>query len=347
MKKFLMVVLVMVLVSGLFLGGHCPSAQARSGADFYKGKTIKFLVPSSPGSGLDTVARILSTMLEKETGATLVVINRPGGGYTIPINLLYDKPDTSGLTISMVDMPSAVTGQLIELPRVRFDLKKMNWICTVNSGDTAAIVPSDSPYKTVADLLKAKQLTAAATGPTSPTGLGSSIILRVVMGLPVKVVTGYAASPAMVKAVVQKEVDIAMTLYAAAASSIKAGMLGVPFVWNPERFRVMPEVPTIYEELEKTDILTPEKKFWLDTVVNLVHLQRGVITSPNVQPDNLKYLRDAMAKIVNSPAVGEKFDKLGYTKCYYSGEETAKRVNKILSTDPALKAQLKKMLEVK
>src|SRR5215213_1353937 len=54
-----------------------PAAQARSS------RTIKLIVPSTPGGGADVLARLLADQIGKAQGQTMVVENRPGAGNTI------------------------------------------------------------------------------------------------------------------------------------------------------------------------------------------------------------------------------------------------------------------------
>ena len=54
-----------------------PMAQAQSS------RTIKLIVPSTPGGGADVLARLLADQIAKAQGQTVVVENRPGAGNTI------------------------------------------------------------------------------------------------------------------------------------------------------------------------------------------------------------------------------------------------------------------------
>jgi len=286
--------------------------------------------------------------MEKHTGGTFVAINKPGGGYTIPINHLYEKAKPDGLSISMVDTGTAVVAQLFKMENCRFDLTKMNYIANVCTPIRIAVVRPDSPYQSVADLLAAKEpVVALATGPNTQTGVSSKVILGTVLGIPSKVVTGYKSAPTAYKAVVQKEGDISMGLYAAAAGLINAGELKVPFVWAHERFKVLPDVPTIYEELDKLGKLTPEAKSWLDVTVGLFELSRGVITAPDVPAERVKYLRDTMVKVLDEKKIKGNMAKLGYLLYPLSGEETQKRVNAMLQMEASQVEQLKEILAAK
>ena len=61
-------------------------ADEENPMNFYKGKVIKLVVGYGPGGGYDTYARLLAPRIERETGATVVVENHPGGGGLVALN---------------------------------------------------------------------------------------------------------------------------------------------------------------------------------------------------------------------------------------------------------------------
>ena len=80
-------------------------------ADFYQGNSIRFIVPSSPGGGFDEYTRMLVPYLEKYSGASIKVINRPGAGGMLAANELFLSPK-NGLTIGMMNGLAMVTNRL-------------------------------------------------------------------------------------------------------------------------------------------------------------------------------------------------------------------------------------------
>lgn len=360
MKKFIFTLFVVMLIGIMFFsacGGAEPAptsapapapapVPAQTPEEFYKGKIVTFYIPAGPGAGLDTTARLLTPYLEKHTGATIVAVNQQGGGYTIPINYLYEKAEPDGLSISMIDTGVAVVAQLFQMENCRFDLREMHYIANVCQPIMISAVRPDSPYQSVADLLATKkQVVALATGPNTQTGIIGKVVLGPVLGIPSKVVTGYDAAASAYKGVIQKEGDISMGLYEAAAGFIKAGDLKVAFVTNSERYETLPDAPTVYEELEKLGKLTPEAKFWLDTGTGMFVLSRGIITAPGVPAERLNYLREAATKAIAESGFQSSMNKLGSTLYPLTGEETQNRVGTLLNMDPSKVEQLKKLIQ--
>jgi len=88
--------LTMAALAGL--AAATPSL-AQSGADFYKGKTVTYIVATPPGGGYDFYGRLVAEYMQKYLpGSTVVVKNMPGAGHLVGANALYaSRPD--GLTI--------------------------------------------------------------------------------------------------------------------------------------------------------------------------------------------------------------------------------------------------------
>src|SRR5262244_2558755 len=70
-------------------------------ADMFKGKTITYIVATSPGGGYDTYGRMIALYMQKYLpGSRIIVKNVPGAGNIIGANEIYAaRPD--GLTIGM------------------------------------------------------------------------------------------------------------------------------------------------------------------------------------------------------------------------------------------------------
>src|SRR5665647_1144248 len=95
------------LLLTVWLGG-CGSAREEA---VYPRKSIKLIVPSPPGGGVDLGARALLPYLEKELGVPVVITNIPGkDGWAAWMTLLGSKPD--GYTLAFVITPNLITSYL-------------------------------------------------------------------------------------------------------------------------------------------------------------------------------------------------------------------------------------------
>src|SRR5215470_3547389 len=102
------------------------SAFAAATADYFKGKTITYIVATSPGGGYDTYGRLISRYLQMHLpGSRILVKNVPGAGNIIGANEIYSAK-ADGLTIGMFNT-GLIYDQLIKRQGVMFDLTKFSW----------------------------------------------------------------------------------------------------------------------------------------------------------------------------------------------------------------------------
>src|SRR4029079_16888241 len=98
-KRMFRIGLCLSLAAGLLMAAGAKPAAAQSGADFFKGKTVTYIVSTAPGGGYDLYGRLVSEYMQRYLpGSTFVVKNIPGAGHMIGANTIYaSKAD--GLTI--------------------------------------------------------------------------------------------------------------------------------------------------------------------------------------------------------------------------------------------------------
>lgn len=102
MKSRIAIAVVSLSIAVFFSNGRAD--------EFYKGKTIRFVVGSPAGGGYDTYARAVARHLGKHLPGkpTMVVENMDGAGSLIAANYLYNKAEPDGLTIGVW-----ISGQII------------------------------------------------------------------------------------------------------------------------------------------------------------------------------------------------------------------------------------------
>jgi tripartite-type tricarboxylate transporter receptor subunit TctC len=83
--------------TGLMLGGLCTGALAQSA---YPTQNIKIVVPFTPGTGMDTIARVVAPRLAERLGQSVVVQNQPGASGNIGADAVA-KSTPDGYTIFM------------------------------------------------------------------------------------------------------------------------------------------------------------------------------------------------------------------------------------------------------
>jgi tripartite-type tricarboxylate transporter receptor subunit TctC len=133
-------------------------AVAQSGADFYKGKTVTYIVATSPGGGYDTYGRLVAEYMQKYLpGSTFVVRNMPGAGHLIGTNAINaSKPD--GLTLGTFNT-GLIYNQLINA-RKAFKLRPLEDVVGWQGCERDArviVIAAQSPIKTWEELVSRRR----------------------------------------------------------------------------------------------------------------------------------------------------------------------------------------------
>jgi hypothetical protein len=186
--------------SALAFGTDTESAADRgrgglaAAAAFFRGKTITYIVATSPGGGYDTYGRLVARYMSKYLpGTKIIVRNLPGAGHVIGADTIYAaKPD--GLTIGTFNT-GLIYMQLLHAPGVRFDLTKMSWIGKAASDPRVLVMSRKSGITNVRQLLDSSRpptiLFAAGMGSA---GYLDTRLAAVAIHLNVRLIPGYGGS---------------------------------------------------------------------------------------------------------------------------------------------------------
>ena len=222
-------------------------AQAR-----YPNRPIQFVVPWGAGGGTDATARIVGTLLERDLGQPVNVVNRTGGSGVVGHSAIATGA-ADGYTIGMIT---------VEITMMHWQgLTQLNPasytpLALMNSDPPGVQVKNDSPYadiKAMADAIKARP---SGTFKASGTGQGGIWHLALVgwlqaMGLRgdhVRWVPSNGAAPAM-QELAAGGVDIVTCSVPEARAMIDAGRAKALAIMAPERNPMFAGVPTLNETL--------------------------------------------------------------------------------------------------
>jgi tripartite-type tricarboxylate transporter receptor subunit TctC len=264
-------------------------------APYYAGKTIKFIVGVGPGGGYDRMARMLQKHLSKYIPGKPVIIveNMPGASSIIAANYVYSVAKPDGLTIAVPQrgMPLA---QLLKVDGVKFDVNKFAWVGSTAVESTVLAMRTDLPYKTFADLLKAKtQLMIGGTG------LGESsthfmTLIKEFLGLNVKMIF-YPDSATVMLAVERKELDGRAGSFSALKPFIERGMVRALIrgrAADPENVNLPVDEDLATDKKAKTFMA-------MRSTVELIG--RPFVATPGSPTEAMNALRDAFAKVMKDP----------------------------------------------
>jgi tripartite-type tricarboxylate transporter receptor subunit TctC len=211
-------------------------------------RLIKLVVPTTPGGVNDVAARLLAEQIGRAEGLTVVVENRPGAGSMIGTEAVsHAAPD--GHTVLIGASPAFVIDP--HLRKLGYDpFRSFEPVCSIGSFPTVIAVNSNSPYRTLSDLINAArtmpgQLTLAGLGPGTLTQIGFEIIKRAA-NVEMTFVP-YAGTAPAVDALLGGHVTAYFGNYTNVAEHVKAGRLRMLAAATRTRIEAMPDVPTVAE----------------------------------------------------------------------------------------------------
>jgi tripartite-type tricarboxylate transporter receptor subunit TctC len=320
----------------LLAAGMAAPVQAQSGADFFKGKTVTYVVATAPGGGYDLYGRLVAEYMQRYLpGSTFVVKNMPGAGHLIGANAIYaSKPD--GLTIGTFNT-GLIYNQLIKAEGVKFDLTKMSWVGKASSEPRVFVIGVQSPIKTFEDLRTQKQPVNFATS-----GIGSANYVEInalshVLKLPVKILTGYNGNDDQL-AMRRGEVSGSMGSRSSFEQFIKNGY-GRYIVQIGGSEKDVPQLRDLVKEADGRDIVA-----LVQSQGDIARLTAG---PPGIPAPQLQALRDAYRKALEDPELQAKASKLERPVEPAYGDDVLKSVQAALNQKPETIALLKSALEKK
>ncbi len=311
-------------------------ASAQTGIDFYKGKTVTYIVATAAGGSYDLYARLIAEYMQKYLpGSTFVVKNVPGAGHIVGANTLYaSKAD--GLTIGTFNT-GLIYNQVIGLDSIKFDLTKFLWIGKAASEPRIFIIAQQSPIKTYADL-------QAQKGPVnfSTAGIGSAAyvettMLAKVLKLPIKLQTGYNGSEDQL-AMRRGEIVGSVASRSSWEAFVKNGY-GHFIAQVGGSQKDVPQLASLVSD--------PTGKSLIALIQSQGDLARLTAAPPGVPKDRIDALVTAYRKALTDKELLAKAEKGGNPIDPLYGDDVLKRIKAVLDQKPEIVALLKDAIEQK
>ena len=216
-------------------------------AQNYPARPITLIVPWGAGGGTDATARIIGSLMEKELGQPVTVVNRTGGsGVVGHAAIASAAPDGYTIGLATVEIGMMHWQGLTELTGASYTP-----IGLVNADPAGIQVRADSPYKTVGDLLAAikanpGKFKASGTGQGGIWHLAIAGLLRDQKIDPSALpwVPSNGAAPGL-QDMVAGGVEVAPVSLPEARSLIDAGKVRSLAIMNDKPSALYPNVPTL------------------------------------------------------------------------------------------------------
>ena len=289
-------------IAALVLGALALCAQSQT----WPTKPIRVIVPFTPGSGTDIMARTVSEKLTPQLGQPIVIENRPGAGGTIG-GAIVAKSDPDGYTLFVHSSSYTVTPSTYkDLP---YDtLRDLTGVIPLGLlPNVLVMAPSKGIHSVKEPVAAAKAkpgaLNSASVGIDSATHLNAE---RFRLGAGIDTVNiPFKGSPEALTEIVTGRVDFYFCPVNAVLPLLKDGKLVALAVGSSKRSQALPDLPTTLE----AGVPNSDYNFWV-----------GMFAPSKTPKETINRLYQETAKALHSPEVREKMARLGAEPMEYTPE---------------------------
>lgn len=275
----------------------CGMTTAARAADFYNGKNVTINVGFPPGGGYDNYARFLA----RDWGnfipgrPNFIVRNMPGAGSLKAANYIYNAAPKDGTEMAEVSQ-GVVFEPLFKTMgsghEARYDPAKFGWIGAVNKEQEVMVVWHTTPFHSIEDLRKAKQVVTGTTGPTANYGIYPRL-MNATMGTHMKIIPGYGGTSDITVALERGELQAMAGWDYSSLSTVKRDWLVNKKVRVLIQFgtRKIPELADV--PLARDNTITKIDRDVLDLATVGQEIGRPFIAPPDLPAGRLATLQDS------------------------------------------------------
>jgi tripartite-type tricarboxylate transporter receptor subunit TctC len=308
---------LLILLSILI--GLTWTVMATSAAEMkFAAKTINFVVPTSPGGGFDTNARLIAPFLKKylPDQPNVIIKNVPGAAWRLGIMEMYkSKPD--GGTVCIFNIPGNVVDQVSGL--AQYDLTKIAWVGNITGTFMVTALSPKTKVRTLDDLRKASNLKTGVVGLSSTASL-ATLIAAEEMGFKVRPINYDGSTEALLSAI-RGDTDLVTFNFPSIKKFIIDSKELIPFVvYSKNRIKEMPDTPTAVE-------------MGYEKLLDVVGLDNMIGAPPGTPPEILKVWQTAFNRAIADPEFQKMIkNQLKHDPTPLNGDQTAQKVNGYFQT---------------
>ncbi|MEB5964601.1 tripartite tricarboxylate transporter substrate binding protein [Comamonas testosteroni] len=273
-------------------------APGISSAETYPARSIKIIVPFPAGGGPDMIAREVATTVTSQQGWTIIIDNKPGSGGNIGMDAAA-KAAPDGYTLVMGQTSNMAINPSLYAKLPYNPQRDLAPVGLVASAPLVIAVASNSPYKTLSDLINAAKanpegINYASSGSGTVAHLATEQLQRIANVKLTHVPYKGAAQGAtdLIGGQIQMYISSIVTL----SGHIKNGKMRALAVTSARRSADLPNVPTVAESGFKGF----EAVTWF-----------GIAAPAGVSKDRLSKLNAAFNRALETPDVKKRLTEQG------------------------------------
>jgi len=337
-----------ILILTLTMVGGLVTAEAVAQSHYFEGKTIIFLRGGRPGGSGDMQARSLIPFLEKYIPGRpkIIIENMPGAAGMKAVNHAYTTAKPDGLTITAVGSGLA-TGPILGMPGVQYDLDKLIYLGSTESGDPYVFVSRKAAGFDSLEKLRAASGVRLGAQTVGHAVYVSGRIFAYILGIKdPRMVVGFGG-PELDIALARGEIDAransADTVVRRNAEALESGQfnihatLTIPKGKFHPRFTNVPDLDSLAKNQKERQLISLFRNF--------LYPRWPYVLPPGTPKEIVRTLREAMVKTFKDPGFPGEFKKLmGSDPSPLTGEEVETAIREIPRDDETI-ALYKKMAQ--
>lgn len=275
------------------IGGLPTAARAQD----WPSKPIKLVVPYAAGGFADTRARLISEIMAKELGQSVVVENKGGAGGVLGTDTIAKAKD--GHTFGFGSPAPLITNPIL-MAKMPYDAQRdLQPVVLIEEAPLILSVALNQPFNSVAELIEAGQkqpdsLSYGSSGIGGAHHMSAALLANQTNTQFVHV--PYKGGAPAAADLMGGHLAFMFEMGYAALPAIKGGKVRPLAVSGLERLKILPEIPT----LDEVGIKGFESYNWL-----------GLIAPANTPEPVIERLNAAVNKALADPAVRQAFEDTG------------------------------------
>lgn len=323
---------VLLTALSLCVGITTSSANASEAdiANFYKGKTVEFIIGSAAGGSYDQWARLIGRHMGRYIpgNPTFLPRNMPGAGQILATNYLFNKAPKDGTAIGIFSR-NIPTQALLKHPSIQFKTEEFNWIGSPELTNRVCVAKKGAKVQKAEDLFQHELIVGGAGVGTTVSN--SPVVLKGVLGMNFRVVEGYKSATDVMLAIERGEVDgICQTVSGISSTKpdwLEKGDLIPLFNLEQKPVPELPGVPSVFQYVKTLDQRQRLAFFFSST-----ELGRPIAAPPGVPQERVEALRQAFNATMKDKTLLSEAQHMGLEVTTVTGDQLAELLAELAQT---------------
>ena len=319
----------------------CFPALSRADDDFYKGKSINFIIGTAPGGGYDAYSRLIARHIGKHLPAQPSVVpqNMPGAAGIRAANYLYNVAPRDGTVIGMLDQ-AVYLDQILGTAGLHVDAIKLNWIGRILSNSAVLYARQGAAVKKIEDAFT-HELIVSTSGAASRLNW---TVLNNLVGTKFKIIPGYQGSNDSRMALVRGEVDALSqpwpVLKVEGEQLLRDKQINLLLQTGADKHPELTHVPRMIDLAKNEDDRVLLALFSSPSMIG-----RSVTGPPGIPADRVQALRQAFMAAIGDPALLDEVKRLKFELDSQDGEALQANIAGTSAVSPDLIERARRVAE--